>query len=249
MDRIAVNGTEPPQAHPTTQKDEREQLLRPTAREHDGLRLDPQSVIIGFADLTHTTSFGPDIRRKEQLAEKCDTRTTVTSTLPTEGAKAGLPGVLEPVSANTKDNEPAPSLTQDETTSIEKRRRRQARARKQAKNSTACFQLGTPILVRKPEGAIWIPIYKAERGDIVVQSLPSGIIEDLTDDLMTKIETVCTFDCPTVGIDIVWMGKALITAHHHIQTADGWMMARQAAYKGHGALHTNYHFREFTAFV
>ena len=34
-DRIADNGTEPPQTHPTTQKDEREQLLGPTAREHD----------------------------------------------------------------------------------------------------------------------------------------------------------------------------------------------------------------------
>jgi len=160
------------------------------------------------------------------------------STLLTEGAKAALPEVLEPVPAETKDNELIPTLTQAETNSIEKRRRRQARA-KQAKNSTACFHLGTPILVRKPEGAIWIPIYKAERGDIVVQSLPSGKCEDLTEALMTRIETTCSFDCPAGGIDIVQMGEALITAHHYIQTAEGWMTARQAAHRSQGELHTN----------
>jgi len=239
MDRIAVTGTEPPQVHPTTQKDEREQLLGPTAQEHDGLRLDPQSAITGIAEPTHTASSGPDIRRKEQLVEKCDTHTTVMSTLLTEGAKAALPEIPVLVPAETKDNELVPTLTQAETTSIEKRRRRQAKAREQVKNSTACFHRGTPILVIRTERAIWIPIYTAEKGDIVVQSLSSGIIEDLTDALMTKIETTCIFDCPAGGIDIVQMGKAGITAHHHIQTAEGWMTARQAAHIGQGALHTN----------
>jgi len=53
---------------------------------------------------------------------------------------------------------------------------------------------------------------------------------------MTRIETVCTFDCPVGGIDVVKMGVALITAHHYIQTAEGWMTARQAAHKGQGTL-------------
>ena len=35
------------------------------------------------------------------------------------------------------------------------------------------------------------------------------------------------------------MGEARITAHHHIQTEDGWMTARQAADRGHGTLLTN----------
>jgi len=236
MDRIALNGTEPSRVHPTTQKVGRGPLSGPNAQEPDGLSLDPQSASTGFAESTYTASSGPGIRREKQLAEKRDTHTTVTSTLPIEGAKAALPGVVEPVSENTKDNEPVPTLTQAETTSIEKRRRRQARAGEQAKNSTACFHLGTPILVQKNEKAIWIPIYKAE----VVQSLPSEIIEDLTDALMTKIETICVFDCPTGGIDIVQMGEALITAHHHIQIADGWMTARQAAHLGHGALYNNF---------
>jgi len=170
IDRIAVTGTEPPQVHPTTQKNEREQLPGPTVQRQDGLRLDPQPAITGIAEPTLIASPGPEKRRKEQPEEKGNTHTTVISTLLTEGAKAALPEALEPVPAETKDNELVPTLTQAETNSIEKRRRRQARA-KQAKNSTACFHLGTPILVRKPEGAIWIPIYKAEKGDIVVTSL------------------------------------------------------------------------------
>ena len=56
---------------------------------------------------------------------------------------------------------------------------------------------------------------------------------------MTKIETVCTFDCPDEGIDLVKMGEALITAHHHIQTAEGWMTARQAIQQGPGRLISN----------
>jgi len=35
------------------------------------------------------------------------------------------------------------------------------------------------------------------------------------------------------------MGEARITAHHHIQTEDGWMTARQAADRGLGTLLTN----------
>jgi len=88
-------------------------------------------------------------------------------------------------------------------------------------------------------GALWIPIYRVEKGDIVIQSLPSGNIEDLSGAMMAKIETVCTFGCPEEGIDIVQMGEALITAHHHILTAEGWMTARQAVQQGPGHLINN----------
>ena len=44
--------------------------------------------------------------------------------------------------------------------------------------------------------------------------------------MMTKVETVCTFECPASGIDIVQMGGVRTTAHHHIQTSEGWMTAR-----------------------
>jgi len=114
IDRIALNGTEPPRLHPTTQKDGRGQLPGPTTQEPDGLILDPQSAITGFAEFTYTVSSGPGIWREEQLLEKYDTHNTDTSTLLNKGAKAALPGVLEPVSADTKDNEPVPTLTQAE---------------------------------------------------------------------------------------------------------------------------------------
>jgi len=146
-----------------------------------------------------------------------------------------VPKLLYPEPADTKK----PTLTQAEKNSIDKHKRRQVRAKGQDKRSTACFALGTPILVKGPEKASWIPIWNAERGDIVVQSLPSGKLEDLSGALMTRIETVCTFECPAGGIDIVRVGEALITAHHHIQTEDGWMTARQAVDMGHGALLTN----------
>jgi len=146
------------------------------------------------------------------------------STLLTENAKTALPDAPTHVPTETKDDGPAPTLTQVQMHSIEKRRRQQARA-KQSKNSTACFHLTTPILIWGPDGARWIPIFQAEKGIMVIQSLPSGKIEDLTGAVMTKIETVCTFGCLKDGIDIVRMGKVLITAHHHIQTAEGWMTA------------------------
>jgi len=92
-----------------------------------------------------------------------------------------------------------------------------------------------------PEGAHWTPIYKAEKGHIVFTSLPSGNIEDTTGAVMAKIKTVCTFACSPDGIDIVQMGKAHITAHHHIQTAEGWMTARQAAQQGRGKLVNKVH--------
>ena len=82
--------------------------------------------------------------------------------------------------------------------------------------------------------ASWKPIYRAEKGDAVIQTLPSGKIEDLTCALCTLIKTVCTFDCPAGMIGIVRMGESIITSHHQIQTTNGWMTARQAAAKGYG---------------
>jgi len=239
--RTALNGTEPPLCHTPDHsltpiiKGGRGQLPGPTAQEPDGLILDPLSAITGSVEFTYTASSGPGMRREEHLLEKYGLHTTDLN----NGAKTALPGALEPMPAETKDNEPESTLTQAETNSIEKRRRRQARAKGQAKKSTACFAYDTTIQVKGPEKASWTPIWLVGRGSIVVQSLPSGNIEDLTDAMMTKVETVCTFGCSASGIDIVQMGGARITAHHHIQTSEGWMTARQAAKMGHGALLTN----------
>jgi len=69
-------------------------------------------------------------------------------------------------------------------------------------------------------------------GNTVVQPLPSGRSDDLSMALMTTILTVCIFDCPEAKIDLLQVGEAYITAHHHIYTDDRWMTARQAATNG-----------------
>ena len=179
------------------------------------------------------------MQRQEQLLEKYVTHATDTATLLSDGVKTAQPRVLAPTIAEKKDNEPELTLTRAEKYALEKRQRRQARAKLQVKSSTACFALCTPIFVKILDQASWIPIYHAEKGDTVVQTLPSGKLEDLTGAVTTTIETACSFDCPAGGIDIVRMGEAIITAHHHIQIADGWMTARQAADRGHGSLLPN----------
>jgi len=179
------------------------------------------------------------MQREEQLSVKYAIHATDTSTLRRGGAKTALPEAVKSATAETKDNEPEPTPTQAEMKSIEKRKRRQARANRPGKNSTACFAFDTAILVLGPEKASWILIWCVGKGKVVVQSLPSGNIEDLTGAMMTAVETACSFECPESEIDIVQMGKARITAHHHIQTSEGWMTTRQAANMGHGALLTN----------
>jgi hypothetical protein len=56
---------------------------------------------------------------------------------------------------------------------------------------------------------------------------------------MTAIKTVCTFEGPDEGIDMVQIGEAFITAHHHVLTAEGWITARQATQHGRGRLISN----------
>jgi len=139
-----------------------------------------------------------------------------------------------------KEEGPAPILTPTQLQSVAKRRRQQLRA-KPSKNPTACFYLTTPVLKWTSGGAIWQPIFKLEKGDTVVQTIPSGDIEDLSGATTTVIKTVCTFDCPDEGIDMVQSGEAFITAHHHVQTAEGWITARQATQHGWGRLISNVH--------
>jgi len=220
-ERIAVTGKEPPPAHLTHPESEWKPLVGFTAQGQEGPRSGSQSETMDTAEPTLPAPSESGRRRKGQPVAN---DSTAISTLLDE-ANAALPDAPKHVPTGTKDDGPVPTLTQVQIHSIEKRRRQQARAQ-QSKKSTACFHFSTPILVSTPDGACWTPIFQAEKGDIVIQSLPSGKIEDLTGALMTKIETICTFACPTVGIDIVRMGKALITAHHHIQTAEGWMTAR-----------------------
>jgi len=107
------------------------------------------------------------------------------------------------------------------------------------KFSTACFGFDTPILMESLGTAHWKMIHKAEKGESVVQTLPSGNIVDLTDALTTPIKTICCFDNQIGGNDMVRMGSSTITPQHHIFTADGWMTAQQAAVRGQGKILVN----------
>ena len=98
----------------------------------------------------------------------------------------------------------------------------------------------TDILIKNGDKASWIQLWTAAKGATVVQSLPSGNIEELGGATETTIETVCPYESPTGGVDLVKLGKAYVTAHHHIKTEDGWMTARQAVERGHGILLTQH---------
>ena len=85
---------------------------------------------------------------------------------------------------------------------------------------TPSFMPDTYILIRNADKASWIQLGDSTRG-ATVQSLPSGNIKDLWGATSTTIETVYQLEHPAGGIDIVQIGKAYITAHHHIQTDNG----------------------------
>jgi len=105
----------------------------------------------------------------------------------------------------------------------------------------ACFSYDTRILMESRGSTFWEMIHKAEKGENVVQTLPSGNVDDLTDAIITPIKTNCSFDQPsTGGIDMVRMGSCCITPHHHILMADGWTTARQAADRGQGEILANF---------
>jgi len=77
-------------------------------------------------------------------------------------------------------------------------------------------------------------IYAVIQGELVVQSLPSGNIMDLTGALTTPVKTFCDFDTKDGGNDMVYLGTAIITPNHHIHMAEGWMTASQVVDKGQG---------------
>jgi len=86
---------------------------------------------------------------------------------------------------------------------------------------------------------MWKKFYKVQQGELVVQSLPSGNIMDLTGALLTPVKTLCYFDTKDGGNDMVYLGTSTITPNHHIHMAEGWMTASQAVDKGQGVVHSS----------
>jgi len=190
-DRTARKGAKTPSATPIsntsptpTKKGRRGQLPGlDTAQEPDGLILDSNSAITGFTEFANTATSESITRREEQLSGKYASHAKDTPILRSDGSKTALlkgPDSERPqitsfeVTAETQNIEQEPTLTQAQKTSIDKCRRRQAKANGQCNRGTACFTADTHILVRKSNEASWIPIWTAKKGDIAVQSLPSG---------------------------------------------------------------------------
>ena len=147
---------------------------------------------------------------------------------------------LEPITSDTASNAPDAAQLASETYTLT-RRQRTAVSQRLSKSSTACFSFDTPILRECLGFAYWQVIHKLEKGYNVVQTLPSGNINDLTGAIITSIKTNCSFEQPsTEGIEMVCMGSCCLTPHHHIRTVNGWKTARQAADMGQGEILTNY---------
>jgi len=72
------------------------------------------------------------------------------------------------------------------------------------------FTPNTYILIRNADKASWIQLGDATSGATVVQSLPSGNIEDLSGAKSTTIERVWAFARREDETDIVQIGKAYI---------------------------------------
>ena len=214
-----------------------------TTHEPDGQISDTRSAITGFIEFTNAVTSETIIRREQESSERYHPYSTeiltsqsdCTRIAPTEVLETGRqPAVDSKETVEAEITEQEPTLTKDQT----KRRKRQARANGQGNRDTACFTADTLILVNKQNRAGWTPIVEANPGDIVVQSNPSGKIDDLAGAVMTPINTVCMFECPDAKIDLKQIGKTYITAHHHIHTENGWMTARQASNRGQGKLWT-----------
>ena len=124
-------------------------------------------------------------------------------------------GVPQPITSDAATNEPKAGQSKPLT-----RRQRSARSNRPSISSTACFSFDTSILVISQGYAIWKMIYAVIQGELVVQSLPSGNIMDLTCALTTPVKTLCNFDTKDGGNDMVHLGMSIITPNHHIHMAE-----------------------------
>jgi len=156
-----------------------------------------------------------------------------------DGTHTDQHGTPEPITSGNTINAPDTTQSATEAYIVPRSQRKAARSKRLPKSSTACFNFDTPVLMESMGTAYWKMIYKAEKGESVVQTLPSGNIMDLTDAHTTPIKTNCCFVSQAGGNDMVRMGRCIITPHHHILTAEGWMTARQAAAKGQGKVLVN----------
>ena len=99
-------------------------------------------------------------------------------------------GAPEPITPDTTTNGPDAAHSATEAYTLTRRQRQAARGKRPPNSSTACFGFDTPVLIVSQGIAQWKLFYKAEKGESVVQLLPSGNIMDLTGALTTPIKPV-----------------------------------------------------------
>ena len=75
----------------------------------------------------------------------------------------------------------------------------------------------TYLLTRNAGKAIRTQLWTIAKGTTVVQSLPSGQIEDLGGALVTTIESICPCQRPTGEVALVRLKMACVAAHLHIR--------------------------------
>jgi len=94
----------------------------------------------------------------------------------------------------------------------------------------------TYLLTTHAGKAKWTQLGNITMDTRVVQSLPSGQIEDLGGALVTTIESICHYQLPTGETALVRLGMACVAAYLHIKIEEEWMTALQATQRGHGTL-------------
>ena len=107
---------------------------------------------------------------------------------------------------------------------------------------TPSFTSDTHILLLTAGVARWTQIRDARGGATVIQSLPSGNVGDVRRAQLATLQRVWFFEEEEDDI-IIQIGKAYLIANHPILTAEGWLLASQAAAKGYGQLPSD---REFS---
>ena len=88
-------------------------------------------------------------------------------------------GGPEPITSDTVINEPVAAQSATEAHSSIRRQWQAARSKSSSNSCTACFGFDTPVLIESQGFAQWKMFYQAEKGESVVQFLPSGNIMDL----------------------------------------------------------------------
>jgi len=176
------------------------------------------------------------IYQQEQKLQETAMDSTEQVTISSEETGMANHGAPEPITSDTAINVSETGQSTTETSTLT-RRQRAARSKRPPNSSTACFGFDTFVLIVSQGIALWKTFYQVEKGESVVQSLPSGNIMDLTGALITPIKTLCCFETQEGGNDMVNLGTCVITPNHHIRTAEGWMTASQAVARGQGMVY------------